>query len=83
LNIRQPAFREIDIDVQQLTPVQAWEAWEHFRQQKLEFRTTPDYLKNRARYRELSLYLYTAWVAAAAGVLLIAGSMLIRPRRAT
>jgi hypothetical protein len=84
LNTRQPAFREIEFDVQLLTPIQAWDAWEHLREQKLEFRATPEYLASRAQYREFSLYLYVAWAAAALGVLLMAGALvgprLISPR---
>ncbi len=42
-----------------------------FRQQKLDFRLTPEFLENRAQYRELSIYLYAAWVVAAVGLLLV------------
>jgi hypothetical protein len=72
LNTQRPAFREIEFDVQLLTPLQAWEAWEHLRQQKLEFRATPEYLANRQQYREFSLYLYVAWAFAAIGMVIVA-----------
>jgi hypothetical protein len=80
LNIRQPTFQEIDFDVQMLTLLQAWEAWEHFRQQKLEFRATPEFLENREQFRELSIYLYVAWALATIGLLLVVGTALW-PRR--
>jgi hypothetical protein len=71
LDLQRPEFREIDFNVQMLSLPQAWQAWEHFREQKLEFRTTPEYLENRERYRELSGYLYAAWGVAAVGLTLI------------
>jgi hypothetical protein len=80
LNVAQPAFREIDFDVQSLSPLQAWEAWDHFRQQTLEVRATPEYLENRKQFHELSMYLYAAWTAAAVGLLLI-GAAVMWPRR--
>jgi hypothetical protein len=75
LEIRQPAFQEINFDVQRLSPLQAWEAWEHFRDEKLEYRVTPQYLENRAKHRELSYYLYAAWTAAAIGLATIIASL--------
>lgn len=78
LDIRRPDFVELTIDVQQLTPLQAWDAWEHFRDQKLEFRDTPKFIENRAKYRELSYYLYTAAAGACLGSALILGSTLWR-----
>lgn len=76
LDIRQPAFKEINFDVQRLQPLDAWEAWLHFRDQKLEYRATPEYLENRVKYRELSYYLYAGWLAAALGLAAILGAIL-------
>jgi hypothetical protein len=72
----QPAFQEINFDVQRLNPNEAWDAWEHLRQQTLEFRVTPEYLSNRKKYRELSYLLYAAWSGAAIGLVMIGGSLL-------
>jgi hypothetical protein len=75
LNIARPAFKEIDFDVQRLNPLEAWDAWNHLRQQTLEFRVTPEYLENRTKHRELSMYLYAAWAAAAVGLALMVAAV--------
>jgi hypothetical protein len=75
LNTSQPAFQEISFDVHDLDPLQAWEYWEYLRKQTLEFRMTPEFLENRAKYRELSYLLYAVWAAAAVGLALIAASL--------
>lgn len=85
LVISQPAFQEINFDVQQLNPNEAWDAWQHLRQQTLEVRTTPEYLDNRKKYRELSYILYAAWAGAAIGLSMIGASLLwpaLRPSAA-
>ena len=80
LNIEKPSFRELDFDVQTLTPMQAWEAWDHFRRQSLEFRSTPVFLANRERHRELSLYIYLFWGCASVGLALATASLVMPGR---
>jgi hypothetical protein len=75
LEVSQPTFAELEFDVQTLSPLQAWDAWEHFRAQKLEYRATPKFIEERAKYRELSYYLYAAVAAGAIGLLLMAASL--------
>ena len=70
LDLARPAFRELNFDIQVLTPVQAWEAWDYFRQQDLETRLTPRYLENRAKHRTLTYYLLSAWTFVGAGAAL-------------
>jgi len=78
LDIRQPEFQELQVDLQTVKPAEAWDIWQFFREQKLEFRPTPKFLKNREEHRGLSLQLYAAWAAGAVGLALAAGSLLIR-----
>lgn len=80
LDIRQPEFQELQVDLQKVKPSEAWDIWMFFREQKLEFRPTPKFLKNRAEHRGLSLQLYAAWAAGALGLALAASSLLIRRR---
>mgnify|MGYP001821743924 CR=1 FL=1 len=67
LDTSRPAFRELNFDIQTLTPLPAWEAWEFFRKQDLGVRTTPQYLEHRAKHRKLSYFLIGAWASAGLG----------------
>ena len=78
LNTEQPDFEELSIDVQTLTPMQAWEAWDHFRRQSLQYRDTPEFLADRERFEELSFYLYLFWGSALIGIGLVITSLLLR-----
>ena len=80
LDIRQPEFQELKVDLQTVKPSEAWDIWQYFREQKLEFRPTPRFLKNRAEHRSLSLQLYAAWALGGLGAALAASSLLIRGR---
>jgi hypothetical protein len=80
LDTARPAFQELEFDIQRLTPLQAWEAWEYFQEQDLQVRATPQYLENQAKYRELSYFLYGAWACAGLGAVL-AGLSLVWPRQ--
>lgn len=75
LPIERPPFEALDRDVQQIPLMEVWQAWEHFRDNKLDYRTTPQFIENRAKYRELSYYLYAGWTAGAIGLALIAISI--------
>lgn len=77
LNIEQPEFEELSIDIQTVTPMQAWDAWDHFRRQSLEYRDTPRFLADRKRYQEMSFYLYLFWGLALIGIGLVAASLLL------
>ena len=76
LDISPPAFQEIDRDVQQLPAKESWDAWKYFRQQKLDDRPTPDFVKNRSKHRELTALLYAAWATTASGLALMAAAWL-------
>jgi hypothetical protein len=71
LATRPPQFQELPFDVQLISPAQAWEAWQHFRAEKLEARNTPSFITNRRQYQQLSYALYIAWGAAGLGAILV------------
>lgn len=77
LDTTQPEFREMTFDVQTLTPMRAWEAWVHFREQSLQYRDTPEFVENRRKHRELTAYLYAFWAAAGIGLILVGVSICV------
>jgi hypothetical protein len=76
LSTDRPEFRELSFDVQDLTPLIAWEWWDYFRQQDMRFRTTPQYLENRAKDQMLGRYLMGSGAVAVLGLILAGGSLL-------
>jgi hypothetical protein len=78
LNLTRPAFRELTYDVQELTPLEAWEWWDYFRKDDLRFRTTPQYLEERAKHKTLGRYLIGTGSIAGLGLILV-GVSLISP----
>lgn len=75
----QPEMKQLEVDIPNLKPIEAWEVWEYrpgLRKLTLEFRNTPEYLENRKKYRELSYLLYAAWFGAAVGLAMIGVSLL-------
>jgi hypothetical protein len=80
LDIRRPAFPELNIELQKVTPTQAWNSWagpNGLRDTKLDFRRTPQFLENRRRDRELAHYQWFAWGLAATGGCMTAVSLLL------
>ncbi len=81
LDVLRPELQEINFDIQKLTPIQSWEAWTHFRDQKLEYRETPEFVANRAKFLELSYYLKLGAALALVGIGLIVASLIWPQRR--
>ena len=81
VDIQKPDFPELQVDLERLTPVEAWDAWVHFRDQTLDYRATPKYIENRVKYAELSYYLYAAAAAGLTGLGLVLGSIFWPSRR--
>ena len=77
LQTEQPEFPEFQGDIGMMTEIQAWGSWLQLRTLKLQERDTPDFIKNRVRFKVLTNYLYFAWTLAAIGGVLIVISMFL------
>ena len=75
----RPKIQEVsDEDLENLPLMRAWSIWEAYRDVSLESREiTPMFLANRAKHRELSLYLYFFWGLGGVGIILIVASLVL------
>ena len=76
LDTAKPEFQDITFSLDRVSLKDAWEAWNYFRFQDLDYRETPQFIENRRKHRELTYSLYTAWSAAGIGLTMIAGSII-------
>jgi hypothetical protein len=70
IDISRPQFVELDFDIQDLSPYQAWRTWENVLKMKdrLNYRPTPDFLARRAEHAKWSQYRYVSWGISGAGI---------------
>ncbi len=76
LDLARPVFHELSYDVQELTPLMAWDWWDYFRMNDMRYRSTPQYLENRAQNETLGRYLIGTGATAGLGLLLVVASLL-------
>jgi DNA-directed RNA polymerase subunit RPC12/RpoP len=70
IDTSRPQFVELDIDLQQLSPYQAWRTWENVEKVKdqLNYRPTPAFLARRREHAKWTQYRYVSWGIAGVGV---------------
>ncbi|MEZ6116548.1 MAG: hypothetical protein R3C28_08235 [Pirellulaceae bacterium] len=57
LNTSRPEIPEISAaQIEKVGLREAWETWLDYRDRRLEFRATPEFLKNEKKYNELTFY---------------------------
>lgn len=71
IDISRPEFVELEMDIQELTPFEAWKSWENIEKNigQFKYRPTPEFLKRRKVHANLTLYRYFSWALAAVGII--------------